>query len=190
MRKVILLEHVSLDGFVAGPNGEMDWINFDEALEKDVHALHATTDAAIYGRVTFQMMESYWPTVLDDPTAAQGSMNHARWLDAAAKIVISRSLDHVDWKNTIVIKDNIAEEIRRIKQQPGKDLWLIGSPSIAHIFMQHDLIDEYRLNVNPVVLGRGMPLFADADVRLPLILLDAKTYQCGVTALRYEPDRK
>jgi dihydrofolate reductase len=187
MRKVILLMHVSLDGFVAGPNGEMDWIVYDHDVEHDAHALHASTDAAIYGRVTYQMMESYWPTVLADPSSTGPALNHARWLDGATKIVISRTLEAVTWKNTLLIKDHVAEEIAKLKQQPGKDMWLIGSPSIVHEFMRHDLIDEYRLNVNPVVLGRGIPLFASADQPLQLKLQEAKPYACGVVGLRYEP---
>ena len=191
MRKVIFLMHVSLDGFVAGPNGEMDWIVYNDDVEKYAHALHSQTDAAIYGRVTYQMMDSYWPSVLADPSAnTQAAINHARWYDAATKIVFSRTLDGAGRKNTVVIKDNIAEQMNHIKQQPGKNIWLLGSPSIAQEFMRLNLIDEYRLNINPVVLGSGKPLYNNLTTKLPLKLLEAKTFQGGVTALRYEPERK
>lgn len=187
MRKVIFLMHVSLDGFVAGPNGEMDWIVYNDDMAQYSHDLHATTDTAIYGRVTYQMMESYWPTVLDNPDSDPRDIPHARWLEDATKIVFSKTMKSSDWKNTVIIHDNIAEEINKIKAQPGKDLWLLGSPNLAQAFMQHGLIDEYRINVNPVALGSGKPLFGDADYKLNLKLLEARTFKGGVVALRYEP---
>ena len=187
MRKVVFLMHVSLDGYVAGPNGEMDWIVYNDAVERAAHALHASTDAAIYGRVTYQMMANYWPTVLDDPASTPGAIAHARWLEGATKIVFSRTLDDVSWAGTRLIKDHIPEEMARLKQQPGKDMWLLGSPSIAQLFMRHGLIDEYRLNINPVVLGSGKPLFARPADALNLCLLDATPLEGGVVTLRYAP---
>ena len=188
MRKVISLIHMSLDGYAAGPNGEMDWIVYDSDIEQAAHALHATTDAAIYGRVTYQMMAGYWPSVLANPERqTQAELNHARWVDTATKIVFSRTLDHADWHNTLLIKDNLVEEMQRIKQQPGKDIWLLGSPSLSQAFMQHNLIDEYRINVNPVILGGGKPYFGQQQTRLGLKLVASKAHQNGVTELRYEP---
>src|SRR5215211_5921777 len=143
MRKVILLEHVSLDGYAAGPNGEMDWITFDEPLTKYVHALHARMDAAVYGRTTYQMMEGYWPTVLTETDPEPSALEHAQWLQQATKIVFSKTLDKVDWNNSLLIHDHILEEMTKIKQQPGKDIFLVGSLSIAQEFMRLGLIDEY-----------------------------------------------
>lgn len=193
MRKIIFLMHTSLDGKVEGPGGpgDIDWIYYSEELEKTVHALHATTDAAIYGRVTFQMMEGYFPTLLNQPEdSADGSVQHAHWLDKATRYVFSRTVDSFNWRNTVVIHDNMAEEMRRIKEQPGKDLWLIGSPTVAQEFMRLGLIDEYMLTVSPVVLGSGRPLFENLDKELKLKLLSAKTLENGVIILRYEPDTK
>src|SRR5437870_2367830 len=99
MRKVIFLMHVSLDGFVAGPNGEMDWIRYDDELERYSHELHNSTDAAIYGRVTYQMMESYFPSLLTDPSSKGGDLAHAQWLDKVTKIVFSKTLESVQWRN-------------------------------------------------------------------------------------------
>src|SRR5258708_2542026 len=126
MRKVILLMHTSLDGFVAGPNGEMDWIVFDEELADDVGKLTDGADTALYGRITFQMMESYWPTAGQNPTATKHDIEHSNWVNNALKIVFSKSLKKTDWENTRIISDNITEEIPEIKKQPGKNLLLIG----------------------------------------------------------------
>ena len=140
MRKVVLLMHTSLDGFVAGPNGEMDWITFDEELADEVGKITDTADTALYGRVTYQMMESYWPAAADSPAATKHTIKHANWVNKALKIVFSRSLQNTDWKNTKIIKDNITGEISGMKKQPGKNLLLIGSASIAHTFMEHTLL--------------------------------------------------
>ncbi len=193
MRKVISLIHLSLDGFAAGPNDELDWISYDDELEQYAHSMHATTDAVIWGRRTYEGMAGYWLTVPGNPDSAPSQLEHARFLENATKIVVSRTLDRIDWgnaKNTVLIKDNIAEEINKIKQQPGKDIWFLGSTMLAQTFMQLDLIDEYRLNINPIVLGKGKPLFAGVTRNFPLKLLEARTFKSGVVALRYEPDRK
>lgn len=192
MRKVISLIHVSLDGFAAGPNDELDWIAYDDELEQYAHSLHATTDAVIWGRRTYELMAGYWLTVPGNPASTPAELEHARWLDDATKIVVSRTLDRVEWNdapNTVLIKDNIADEINRFKQQPGKDIWFLGSVMLAQTFMRLDLIDEYRLNINPTVLGRGKPLFASLTRDFPLKLLDAQTLKSGVVVLRYEPVR-
>lgn len=192
MRKVIALIHLSLDGFAAGPNDELDWISYDDELEQYAHSLHATTDAVIWGRRTYEIMAGYWLTVPGNPDSTPAQLEHARWLESATKIVVSRTLDRIEWndaRNTVLIKDHIAEEINTIKQQPGKDIWFLGSTMLAQTFMQLDLIDEYRLNINPTVLGSGKLLFAGVSRGFRLKLLDARTLKSGVVALRYEPER-
>jgi dihydrofolate reductase len=189
MRKVVLFMHISLDGFAAGPNGELDWISYDQELEKYAEEIVSTVGAPLYGRVTYQMMESYWPTVLTNPASTKHDLEHAQWIENIPKIVFSKSLEKVAWNNTRLIKDNIVEEISKLKQQPGKDLVIFGSPGLAHTFMQLDLIDEYRLTVNPVVLGSGIPLFKDIKDRIDLKLLNAKTFGSGVIGLHYETKR-
>ncbi len=192
MRKIISLIHLSLDGFASGPDDELDWISYNEDIEQSAHALHAHTDAVIWGRRTYEMMASYWLTIPSNPESTPYELEHARYLEGATKIVVSRTLDQVAWggaQNTVLIKDNIADEINRIKQQPGKDIWFLGSPTLAQTFMQLDLIDEYRINLNPVVLGRGKPLFVNDGRRFPLTLLESRPFACGVVALRYEPER-
>ena len=190
MRKVVLFMHLTLDGFAAGPNGELDWISYDKELEKYAEELVSTVGAALYGRVTYQMMESYWPTVLTNPSSTKHEIDHAHWIENIPKIVFSKSLEKVEWNNTRLIKDNIVAEISKLKQQPGKDLVIFGSPSLAQTFMQLGLIDEYRLTVNPVVLGNGIPLFKDIKDRINLKLLETKTYDSGVVGLHYQSDRK
>ena len=193
MRKIISLIHLSLDGFAAGPNDELDWIAYDDELEQYAHSMQAMTDAVIWGRRTYEGMASYWLTVPGNPGSTAGELEHARFLENATKIVVSRTLDRIEWnnaQNTVLIKDNIAEEINKIKQQPGKDIWFLGSTMLAQTFMQLDLIDEYRFNINPTVLGKGKPLFAGVTRKIPLKLLEARAFKSGVTALRYEPDRK
>ena len=192
MRKVISMIHLSLDGLAAGPNDELDWISYDRELEEYAHSMHAITDAVIWGRRTYEGMASYWLTVPGNPESTPSELEHARFLEDSTKIVVSRTLDRVAWgdaQNTVLIKDNIADEINKIKQQPGKDIWFLGSVALAQTFMQLDLIDEYRININPTVLGRGIPLFANVTRTFPLKLLESNTLKSGVVALRYEPDR-
>jgi dihydrofolate reductase len=192
VRRIISMIHLSLDGFASGPNDELDWIAYDEELERYAHSLHAQTDAVIWGRRTYQGMASYWLTIPGNPESTPAELEHAQYLQDATKIVVSRTLDQIDWdgaQNTVLIKDNIADEINRIKQQPGKDIWFLGSPVLAQTFMQLDLIDEYRININPTVLGQGKPLFAGVTRAFPLRLLESRALTSGVIALRYEPVR-
>src|SRR6185437_14187814 len=192
VRKVISMIHLSLDGLTAGPNDELDWISYDRELEQYAHSMHDITDAVIWGRRTYEGMAGYWLTVPGNPESTPYELEHARFLEDSTKIVVSRTLDHVAWgdaQNTVLIKDNIADEINKIKQQPGKDIWFLGSVALAQTFMQLDLIDEYRININPTVLGQGKPLFAGVTRTIPLKLLEANTLQSGVVTLRYEPVR-
>jgi dihydrofolate reductase len=190
MRNVILLMHVSLDGFVAGPNGEMDWILVDdEEMWEYVNDLTNTADTALYGRATYEMMEGYWPTAAEQPGATKHDIDHGRWYNSAHKLVFSRTLAEGEQQNTRLIKEHIAEEIAHLKQQPGKNLVMFGSPSLAQTFMQLGLIDEYWLNVNPVILGSGISLFPGLKERILLKLVEARTFRTGVVGLRYQPDK-
>ena len=192
MRKIISLTHLSLDGFASGPNDELDWISYDAELEQYAHSMHNLTDAVIWGRRTYEGMASYWLTVPGNPGSTPSELEHARFLDSATKIVVSRTLKSIDWnntKNTVLIKDNIAKEINKIKQQPGKDIWFLGSTNLAQTFMQLDLIDEYRININPTVLGEGKLFFANINRKFNLKLLESRTLKSGVIVTRYEPAR-
>lgn len=186
MSKVISFMHVSLDGFTAGRNGELEWAIVDEEVNPFVDGLFRNVGTALYGCVTYLMMQSYWPTVLTDPDSATRDLHHARWVENIAKIVFSRTLTSADWNNTRLVKDKIAEEITALKQQPGGDLMIFGSPGLTHSFMQLGLIDEYRLFLNPIILGGGIPLFQGIPDWTKLKLLDTKTFSAGVVGLHYE----
>ena len=157
MRKVVLAMQVSLDGFTVGPNGEMDWISVDDQVWEYVNDQLRSVDTFLLGRVTYQQWEYYWPAALTNPSSTKNEIEFSRLADKTQKIVFSRTLKKVDWKNTRLVKENIAEEIAKLKQQPGKNLVLSGGASLASTFMKLGLIDEYRILVNPVVLGSGKP---------------------------------
>src|SRR5438067_7302459 len=129
MRKIISFMHISLDGFVAGPNGEMNWIKVDEELFDHVGKRISETDTALYGRVTYEMMEDYWPTAADKPTASKHDIEHSKWYKNAHKIVLSKTMKDADLKNTTIISDNVRDRINEIKQQEGKEIALFGSPT-------------------------------------------------------------
>jgi dihydrofolate reductase len=189
MRNVIAFMHVSLDGFTTGPNGELEWAIVDEELNSYIDPLFRKVDTALYGRVTYQLMESYWPTMLTDPTATPRELEHARWVDAVSKIVFSRTLSQVSWKNTRLVKDRIAEEITALKHAPGLDMMIFGSPRLTHTLMHLDLIDEYRLFLNPIVLGGGIPLFQGVSDWKKLHLEEATAFKAGVVGLHYRVAR-
>lgn len=185
MRKIISFVHISLDGFVAGPKGEMDWITVNEEIFDFVGKRINEGDTALYGRVTYEMMENYWPTAGEQPSATKHDIEHAKWYNKIHKIVLSKTLPEEGLKNTTIIRDNLAERIQEIKQQEGKDILLFGSPTVAHSLMQLDLIDGYWLFVNPIILGQGIPLFIDTKKQIKLKLLTTKQFSCGVTELNY-----
>ncbi len=191
MRKIISFMHRSLDGFVAGPNGELDWAKIDEELFDYVGNRVSKGDTALYGRKTYQMMESYWPTAGDKPNATRHDMEHSKWYKRIHKIVLSKSLRASDLANTTIINDNLADRMNEIKQQEGDDIFLFGSPTATHILMQQNIIDGYWLFVNPIILGQGIPLFADIKDKIELKLLPAtRQFTCWVTELNYLVDRE
>ncbi|MBT1702541.1 dihydrofolate reductase family protein [Chryseosolibacter indicus] len=190
MRKVISFMHISLDGFVAGPNGEMDWIKVDQEIFDYVGKRISEGDTALYGRVTYQMMENYWPTAGEKLTASKHDIEHSKWYKKVHKVVLSKTMNNLSLPNTTIISDNLSHQIKEIKQQPGKDILLFGSPTATHALIQLNLIDGYWLFVNPIVLGRGIPLFVDIKDKIKLQLLPTtRQFTCGVTELNYAVDR-
>jgi dihydrofolate reductase len=195
MRKIISFMHISLDGFVAGPNGEMDWIKVDEELFDHVGKRIGEGDTALYGRVTYQMMENYWPTAADNPTATKHDIEHSKWYNKAQKIVLSKTMKDSGLTNTKIISDNLLDRINEIKQSGpvlsgSKEILLFGSPTATHSLIQLNLIDGYWLFVNPIILGQGIPLFVDIKEKIKLKLLTTRQFNCGVTELNYTVDRQ
>lgn len=185
MRKLVLFMHVSLDGFAADVNSGLEWIFYDGELQQYAEGIVATVGSPVYGRITYELMAGYWPAVLNNPDASEHSKAHAQWVDKATKIVFSKTMKEAAWNNTIVINDNMAEEINKLKQQPGKDLVIFGSPGLAHSFMELDLIDEYQLTLNPVLLGSGIPAYQHIKNKTNLKLVKATPLKSGVVGLHY-----
>ena len=193
MRKIISFMHISLDGFVAGPNGEMDWIKVDEEIFDHVGKRISESDTALYGRVTYQMMENYWPTAGDKPTASKHDIEHSKWYSKVHKVVLSKTMKDAGLKNTTIISDNLYESINDIKKSGdggSKEILLFGSPTATHSLIKLNLIDGYWLFVNPIILGQGIPLFTDIKDKIKLKLLTTRQFTCGVTELNYTVDRQ
>jgi dihydrofolate reductase len=190
MRKIISFMHISLDGFVAGPNGEMNWIKVDEEIFDHVGKRISEGDTALYGRVTYDMMEGYWPTAGDGPDASKHDIEHSKWYANVHKLVLSKTLKGTDLPNTTIISDNLADSINTIKQEEGPDILLFGSPTATHALIQLGLIDGYWLFVNPIILGRGVPLFTDIKHKTKLKLLTTRQFTSGVTELSYVVDKQ
>jgi len=197
MRKIISMMHMSLDGFVAGPNGEMNWIKVDEEIFDYIGKRISESDTALYGRVTYEMMENYWPTAGDKPNASKHDIDHSKWYKKAHKVVLSKTMKGADLPagqsgltNTTIISDNLSNEINEIKQGAGSEILLFGSPTATHSLIQQNLIDGYWVFVNPIILGQGIPLFTDIKEKVKLNLLNTRQFSSGVTELNYTVDRQ
>jgi dihydrofolate reductase len=186
MSKIVLFMHQSLDGFAAGKNGELNWVYIDRELFDYVEERILKTNIALYGRVTFQMMESYWPTAADQPGATKHDKVHAEWYKNAHKVVLSHTLNEADFTNTTVVSNNFAAVIATLKAETNGEILLFGSPSTAHSLLAENLIDECWLFVNPVLLGEGIPVFKGIKERQLLKLLKTHVFSSGVVCLHHE----
>jgi dihydrofolate reductase len=189
VRKIIASERVSLDGFIAGSHGEMDWMEefFDEALANYESELQKTVDTTLFGRETYQGFENYWPKVAADPTSPRGLADYARQLNTMRKVVFSKTLSHVEWNNSVLLLEIDPVEITKMKQEPGRDMVIYGSASIVQTLTNLDLVDRYQLLVFPIVIGSGKPLFHNISHKMKLSLVNARTHPSGVVMLSYEP---
>jgi dihydrofolate reductase len=185
MRKIISFMHISLDGFVAGPNGEMDWIKINDEIFAHVEKRISEGNAALYGRVTYQMMESYWPGAGDKPNASRHDIEHSKWYAKAHKIVLSRTMEDAALTNTTIISEDLSDSINEIKKGEGNEILLFGSPTATHALMQEGLIDGYWLFVNPIILGQGISLFAGDNNKTKLKVTATRQFDCGVVELSY-----
>ncbi|MCX6169792.1 MAG: dihydrofolate reductase family protein [Ignavibacteriales bacterium] len=183
MRKLFWFNLVTLDGYFEGPNREIDWHNVDEEFNELAIEQLKSLDLLLFGRVTYELMASYWPTetaMRDDPIVADK-------MNSISKIVFSKTLEKAEWENTKLIRWNVEEEISILKQEPGKDIAIFGSAELVSTFTQKSLIDEYRIMVNPVVLGNGNPLFKGFNQKFHLKLINSKTFNSGNVLLYYKP---
>ncbi len=186
MRKLTAFNFITLNGFFEGSKGDISWHKHGgEEAEFSAEGLKSG-NTLLFGRVTYEMMVSFWPTPMADesfPEVAEG-------MNKADKIVFSRTLKKVEWNNTRLMRDNIVEEIKKMKQMPGKDMTLLGSGSILTQFAEQDLIDEYQIMVDPVAIGHGTTLFKNIKHNLGLKLTGTRTFKNGIVLLNYQPERK
>lgn len=192
LRRVILFMVTSLDGFVCGPSGELDWENRDPEVGGFlIPELLETTDTMILGRTLFEGFAKFWPAVARDPATPEGIAGFARWVDGAAKVVFSRTLETVTWTNSrLVWADSdhaISGAIASMKQEPGGDIVLFGGARFAQTCVRLGLVDEFRFKLQSIALGAGKPLFGEITERKPLRLLRTKEFRCGVVAQYFEP---
>jgi dihydrofolate reductase len=186
LRKVIVFNLITVDGYFEGLNREIDWHNVDEEFNDFAIQQLKEMDTILFGRVTYQLMESYWPipeSIQDDPIVA-GLMNQI------PKFVFSRSLKSANWQNTTLENGDVAETVASLKELPGKDLFVFGSSELISYLAQHDLIDEYRLIINPIILSRGNPMFKNLNERIQLKLIKTRVFNSGNVLLYYQAHRK
>lgn len=183
MRKLVYSMMVSLDGFVETADHKLDWVIIDEELHRFANDQARERGAFIYGRRLYELMADYWPTADADPSAPEYIVEFARIWKDKPKIVVSRTLESVEW-NSRLVRDDVAHEIARLKQQPGNELE-IGGAGLASGVIPLGLVDEYGLFVQPVVLGAGTPFFPPMERRLELTLVETKKFGSGVVYLRY-----
>jgi dihydrofolate reductase len=183
MRKVIYSMGVSLDGFIAGPDGEIDWSAPDEERHRFHNEQTRELGAHLLGRRLYEEM-TYWETAEEDPSIGEPELEFARIWKDLPKIVFSKTLDKVEG-NARLARDGVADELARLKEQPGRDI-AVGGAGLASTLMKLDLIDEYRLFVSPVILGEGTPYFPALDERIDLELVETQTFGSRVVYLRYQ----
>jgi dihydrofolate reductase len=182
MQKVIMWNFITLEGFFEGPDKwQIDWFRYDNELEQYIIETQLSADTLLFGRVTYEGMAAYWPT-------AQGPI--ADFMNRVPKVVFSRTLENAGWNNTRLVKENVPEEVSQLKQRAAGEIFLFGSAQIASTLIQHGLIDEYRLGINPVIIGGGTPLFKSSPNRLNLTLLETRIFKSGLVILHYQPDQR
>jgi dihydrofolate reductase len=189
MRKVVAIENVTLDGFADSQEGlGFEWTAraYDNEVDRYSNEhVRADVDMAMYGRATYLGMQGFWSQMLDNPQSTSSERAHAEWVNAVDKIVFSTTLESADWANSRLISRNVAEEVAKLKSQPGGAMAIYASPRLVHRFVALGLIDEFRILVHPLTLGRGTPLFDDQS-RLELNLAESKAFASGAVYLRYE----
>lgn len=185
MRKIVLMMSVSLDGYFEGPDHDISWHLVDEELHQHMNDVTRRLGGDLCGRATFELMDGYWPTADAAPDVSPVEAEFAQLWRELPKYVFSRTLDHVDDPNATIVREVVPEEIRKLKEQPGGDL-VVGGAELAAEFLRHGLVDEFRIYVHPVLVGRGRLLFPADDALTSLNLAETRAFGNGVVLLRYE----
>jgi dihydrofolate reductase len=183
MRRMFAFLVATVDGYYEGPDQEFDWPIVDEEFDEFSVRQLDEVDTLVFGRVTYELMASYWPT----PAAKEDDPRVASRMNEMPKLVISRTLERADWANTRLIRDNVTEKLSQVKQQPGKDIAILGSSALTVDLLPSGLVDELRIMVSPIILGTGKSLFKTADERIGLTLLETRPFTSGNVLLRYTP---
>jgi dihydrofolate reductase len=189
MRKLRLQVQMSADGYIAGTNGEMDWLvrDWDDELKKYVTAITEPIDCIVLGRKLAQGFIPYWATVAANPDDPQFTAGQ-KFTDTY-KVVFTKTLDKSDWANTILAKGDLVDEITILKKQAGKDLIAYGGATFVSALIKHGLIDEFHLFINPTAIGNGLTIFKELDHKQNLTLVKSTSFDCGIVVLNYDPKR-
>jgi dihydrofolate reductase len=183
MRQLTAFNFITLNGYFKGLNDDISWHRHGEEESSFAEEGAKSESILLFGRKTYEMMASYWPT----PMAMQNSPGVAEGMNKSEKIVFSRSLKKAEWKNSRLVRENIVDEIKTMKQSPGKDMTILGSGSIITQFAEVRLIDLFQFMVDPVVLGDGVSIFNGIAKKLDLALTDSRVFKSGVVLLSYRP---
>jgi dihydrofolate reductase len=190
MRKLKLQVQMTVDGYVAGPNGEMDWIifNWDDELKKYVTEITEPVDCIVLGRKLAEGFIPYWKNVAANPADPQ--FTAGKKFTDTHKVVFTKTLPSSGWENTVLAKGDLTQEIMELKGQSGKDIIAYGGASFVSALIQQGLIDEFHLFINPAAIGKGMTIFNKLDSKQNLTLVKSTSFDCGIVVLHYEPNRK
>lgn len=180
MRKIILSMMVSVDGFIESQRKDLEWHHWNDEMDRYMGDFFESVDTIILGRKTYELMADYWPVIAKEDPVITDKMNHL------PKLVFSKTLTSSSWNNCRFVNEIDVDEIQMMKEQDGKDMVIFGGAQIASAFTNKGLIDEFRIIVNPVILGGGTPLFKDIDQQLELFLMHTKTFSCGNVLLHYQ----
>lgn len=190
MGKIIALGHISLDGYMADLQRQINWIRMDEETNRFVKALYPGAAGTIYGRKTYELMDPFWPNVKKEPEKwPKWVTDYAEWVDDAVKIIVSSTLGSVSWKNTRIIRDHVVEEVRQVKEEVKGDLLLLASAQLLAALLPAGLVDEVGVTITPVVLGQGIPYFSGLTGKLGLELLEEQKFKNGVVGLKYAVEK-
>lgn len=187
MRKVILDTIISLDGYYTSPKNQIDWFDFAAEEVDWSKEILRRVDAMLFGRVTYEEFRGFWPTATPSPGGFDSEI--IRQLNETLKVVFSRTLAETPWGPSALMSGDPVSAVARLKREPGKDMVVVGSGTLASALVRSNLVDEYRVRVRPIILGAGKPIFVDQNARHKLKLISATTFQNGVVALHYDPVR-